>query len=141
MFNKKFEQRMFIWKSFRDTLEDSDTPIEDTINFWDNAPITSIAADPWNKEKWPSPWEIIQENIFCPFVKILAICYTLQLTDKFSCATFEIHITQDRENSETKYLLYLDGLCIGYNNSRPISIDELPKTLEVEMRYTMPILQ
>ena len=141
MFNKNFEDRIRIWKQFRETLETSQTPIEDTIQFWNTAPLTNIAADPWDQENWPDPWELLQENNYCSFVKILAICYTLQLTDKFSQSKFEINITQDRENSEAKFLLTINGLCIGYDNSKPIPIENLPKSLVVEKSYAMPSLQ
>jgi len=141
MFNKKFEDRMRDWKKFRDELDVSETPIQDTIDFWDNAPLTSIAADPWDDKTWPGPWEMIEENIFCPFVKILAILYTLQLTDSFSLHKFEINIVQDSKNCATKYLLFVDGLCIGYDYSKPISVSKLPKHLEIEKTYTMPNLQ
>lgn len=141
MFNKKFEDRMREWKAFRDSLDLSDTPLEDAIEYWNSAPLTSIAADPWDQRTWLGPWEMIEENIFCPFVKILAILYTLQLTDRFSHHKFEINITQDNENCETKYLLFVDGLCIGYDYSKPISVSDLPKTLIIEKSYTMPNLQ
>ena len=141
MFNKKFEDRMRDWKLFRDNLESSENPIQDTINFWNAAPITNIAADPYGQSTWPDPWEMIEENIFCPFVKILAILYTLQLTDRFSQSNFEIHITQDTENCETKYLIFVDGVCIGYDNAMPISVSKLPKTMTFEKSYTMPNLQ
>lgn len=141
MFDKKIEERLKIWKNFRDDLEMSIDPIQDAIDFWNRAPLTSIAADPWDQDTWPDPWEMIQENIYCPFVKILAICYTLQLTDKFSHHHFEINITQDKENCETKYLFKFDGVCVGYDNSKPISISKLPKSLIIEKSYAMPRLQ
>lgn len=141
MFNKKFEDRVRDWKLFRDSLESAQDPIRDTINFWNKAPLVNIAADPWDQSTWLGPWEIIEENIFCPFVKILAILYTLQLTDRFSQSEFEINITQDKENCETKYLLFVDGLCIGYDYSNPISVAELPKSLRIEKSYAMPSLQ
>lgn len=141
MFNKNFNDRLKDWRKFRIGLESSNNPYQDCVEFWSRAPLTSIAADPWDNSTWPDPWEMIEENIFCPFVKILAICYTLQLTDKFSHDLFEINITQDKENSETKYLLTVNGLCIGYDNSKPISISKLPKSLETEKSYTMPSLQ
>ena len=141
MFAKNFLDRIRHWKEFRESLETSETPIDDTIDFWSHAPLTTIAADPYDQEKWPGPWEMIEENIFCPFVKLLAICYTLQLTDKFSTTRFEINIVQDKENSETKYLLNFNGLCIGYDSSRAISISKLPKSLTLEKSYTMPYLQ
>lgn len=141
MFAKNFLDRIRHWKEFRESLETSETPIDDTIDFWSHAPLTTIAADPYDQEKWPGPWEMIEENIFCPFVKILAICYTLQLTDRFSTHPAEIHIVQDKEKSETKYLLKINGKCIGYDQHKPISIEQLPKSLEVELCYQMPHLQ
>lgn len=141
MFDKPFEKRMSLWRDFRISLESSADPIQDTIDYWNNAPIVTIAADPWDQNTWPDPWEMIQENIYCEFVKILAICYTLQLTTRFSQTRFEINITQDRNNSETKYLLIVDRKCIGYDRSKPISIEKLPKSLEIENSYAMPSLQ
>ena len=76
MFDKQFEERMSLWREFRKTLETTPDPIQDTIDFYNKAPMCSIAADPFTPSTWPDPWELLQENNYCPFVKILAICYT-----------------------------------------------------------------
>ena len=141
MFNLPFEKRMQFWHDFRRDLESSENPIQDTITFWNTAPLTNIAADPYDRENWPDPWEMIFENNYCPFVKILANLYTLQLTDRFSQSKFEIHITQDKEKSETKYLLFVDGLCIGYDVNQAVPISQLSKKLTFEISHTMPSLQ
>ena len=141
MFNKKLEDRMSEWKRFRSSLEHSNDPLQQTIDFFAEAPLVRIAADPYDNTTWLDPWELLAENSYCDFVKILAICYTLQLTDKFSLYQFEINIVRDKEKSETKYLLFVDGKCIGYDNSKPISIENLPKSLIVEKSYAMPSLQ
>lgn len=141
MFFKNFEQRMAEWRSFRDRLEVSNDPIQDTINYFNAAPIVKLAADPYDRESWPSPWELIENNLYCDFVKILAICYTLQLTTKFSDSVFEIHITHDKEESITKYLLLINELCIGYEYDKPILTKDLPKTLQTEVSFVMAQLQ
>lgn len=141
MFNKPFSTRLQIWSDFRKSLESSNTPLQDVIEFYNRAPLVSIAADPYDKTTWLDPWEIIEENTYCSFVKILAICYTLQLTDKFSQSHFKINITRDRNACEAKYLLIIDEMCIGYEENSPISIHTLPSTLEVEKSYEMPNLQ
>lgn len=137
MFNLTFEKRMRSWRDFRQGLETSEDPIQETIDYWRTAPLVNIAADPYDQKNWPDPWEMIQENNYCPFVKILAILYTLQLTDRFSQSKFEIHITQDKEKSETKYLLFVDGLCIGYDVNQAIPISNLPKKLTFEISYSI----
>ena len=138
MFNKKFEERMSEWKQFRDTLEVSENPIEDTISYYNCAPLVSIQADAWTQSTWPDPWELLKDNVYCPFIKILAICYTLQLTKRFSQSQFEIHITQDNEN--IRYLLTIDEWCIGYK-STVISVNSLPADLIFKKTYTMKSLQ
>lgn len=141
MFNKKFEDRLLFWRNFRDSIEDSETPFEDLFEFWKTAPIVNIAADPYEKDTWPSPWEMINENCYCDFVKILAYCYTLQLTSRFSDSAFEIHILCDTVKSETKYLLQIDNYCLGYTEYKVTNFCDLPNTSTIEKSYQMPNLQ
>ena len=138
MFDKQFEERMSLWREFRKTLETTADPIQDTIDFYNRAPMCSIAADPFTPSTWPDPWELLQENNYCPFVKILAICYTLQLTDVLSQATYEIHITRDNENSETYYLLYVNDIVIGFNGDTHVHRSKLPATLRSELVHSPP---
>ena len=138
MFDKKYEERLAIWREFRTGLETSSDPIQDAITFYAKAPPCLIAADPYTPSTWPNPWELLEENNYCSFVKILAICYTLQLTDVLSQASYEIHITRDNENSETYYLLYVDDTVIGFNGDTHVHRSKLPTTLRSETVHTLP---
>ena len=141
MFEKKYEERLAVWRDFRESLETSKDPIQDTINFYKHVPSCLIAADPYTPSCWPNPWELLKENNYCPFVKILAICYTLQLTDVLSQSSYEIHITRDNEKSKTYYLLYVDNFVIGFTGDTYVHKDELPKTLYSEFVHAMPSQQ
>ena len=141
MFDKKLEERLFLWREFRDTLEESADPVQDAIDFYDRAPTCTIAADPYTPSTWPDPWELLEENNYCAFVKILAICYTLQLTDVLSSATYEIHITRDNENSETYYLLFVNDIVIGFNGDTHVHRSKLPTTLRSELVHALPTQQ
>ena len=138
MFDKKYEERLAFWREFRDTLETSIDPIQKTIEFYNQAPACRFAADPYTPSTWPDPWELLKENNYCSFVKILAICYTLQLTDVLSQAHYEIHITRDNENSETYYLLYVNDIVIGFNGDTHVHREELPNTLYSELVHVIP---
>ena len=140
MFDKKFEERLAIWAEFRKTLEVSNDPIDDTIAFFNRAPEVNYASDPYTPSTWPTPWELIEENIYCPFVKILAICYTLQLTDKLSQESYVIHITQDQKNSETHYLLYVGDYVVGYNGDTYVHRKDIPKSVRSIYEHKMPPL-
>ena len=138
MFNKAYEERLVLWRDFRDGLEKSEDPIQEAIDFYNQAPYCSIAADPFTPSSWPTAWELLEENNYCAFVKILAICYTLQLTDVLSKASYEIHITRDRKKSATYYLLYVDDIVIGFDADTYVHRTEMPNTLRSELVHQLP---
>ncbi len=141
MFSKTYEQRLSNWRSFRSTLEDSVDPLQAAIDFYNKAPLVKYQCDPYDRKTWPSPWEIIEENIYCPFVKILAICYTLQLTDVLSKSSFEIHIKYSSAESKIYYLLHVDDRVIGYLEDTHVHNSELPSGLISQQKFSMPPLQ
>jgi hypothetical protein len=140
MFNKKFEDQLRDWNAFRRSLEISPTPIEDTIDFYSKAPMVSHQVDPYDSSSWLTPWELLKDNKYCEFSKILAICYTLQLTDKFMDDDFEIHIIADREKSETNYLLFIRDLVISSNGMIIMNKCDLPNDVQPQTVYAMPKL-
>ncbi len=140
MFDKKYEDRLILWRQFRDTLEISKDPIQATINFYNQAPHSKLSTDPYTSSTWPDPWELLEENNYCSFVKILAICYTLQLTNVLSSAVYEIHITRDRKNLELYYLLYVDSIVIGFNRDTYVHRDNLPAALCSELVHVLPAI-
>tara|TARA_B100000035_G_C20885204_1_gene502396 strand:- start:288 stop:707 length:420 start_codon:yes stop_codon:yes gene_type:complete len=137
MFKENYYQNMELWLGLRNQLEVDKDPFDSVFKFWNNVPTSKISIDPYDKERWPDPWEMIYENDYCEFKKILAICYTLQLTDRFSRSDFGIHITLDRDKSRYLYLLEVDNKTISiYNNIvgfmnastvTPVQYSELPQ--------------
>lgn len=139
MFNKKYEQRVAEWHDFRQNLETVEDPLRYAIDFYRSAPIVSIHTDPYDRERWPDPWELVNENQYCEFCLLLGICYSLQLTDRFSASSFEIHIGIDRANSATHYLLYVDNNVIGWNDTY-VDKSAIPQTVVSQKVYAMPKL-
>jgi len=138
MFDKKYEDRLFLWREFRESLETSEDPLQDVVNFYSNAPIVPIQTDPYTQDNWPNPWEIIKENNYCEFVKLLAISYTLQLCERFIDTSFEINIVRDDKRSSTEYLLFVGDMCIGYDQQHVVPRTNLPEHLILETSYVMP---
>jgi hypothetical protein len=141
MFNKKFEERLELWHQFRLGLETSSTPLEDAVEFYKTAPLVSMQVDPYEPDTWLDPWELLKENQYCEFSKILAICYSLQLTDRFMAEAFEIHIFTNNKEARTHYLLFFQEKVIGYDWTRIIKRNELPLDLQSQQQYLMPPLQ
>ena len=141
MFDKNNDQRLQEWSEFRNTLEASSNPIQDTIDFYSQAPTVSIHTDPWDETTWPTPWELVQENQYCDFCIVLGCCYSLQLTERFSQDQFEIHIVIDGKNSSTHYLLYVGKTLIEHPNGVQDHAKFLPDHFEIKKKYSMPRLQ
>jgi len=117
MFPDNYYKRITVWQDLRNDIETAKDPFELLFTFWNAVPTNSISTDPYDEKTWPDPWEMILQNDYCEFKKILAILYTLQLTERFSNSSFEIHITLDKDKSRYVYLLSVDNTTIGiYNN-------------------------
>jgi hypothetical protein len=141
MFDKKYEDRLRAWVDFRNQLESSNDPIQDTIDFYNRAPLVNIQVDPYDKNSWLDPWILLRENNYCNFALILGIAYTLQLTTRFSDTDFEIHICTNREKSEVKYLLYVSNQVIGYHRDRAVNTEVVPVSYVTEKKYCLSKLQ
>ncbi len=142
MFDKKtYEDRLSSWVEFRKTLETSESPYESVLDYYTQANLVSIQVDPFDKESWLGPWDLILENEYCNFAVILGIAYTLQLTERFSQSNFEIHIITDYTNSELKYLLYIDEMVIDYQHNKVILSKDILPNCRIEKIYKLEPLQ
>ena len=140
MFDRKYEERLKIWSDFRQSLEHSTSPLEDVIEFYKSAPYVSIHTDPWDQKVWPGPWQLLMENQYCDFVRVLGMCYSLQLTERFKDASVEIHIGIDNDNTASYYLLVVDDSVIGWNDDAVVALSTLPGTYVPQRIYHMPSL-
>jgi|TARA_R110001592_G_scaffold318827_1_gene596084 hypothetical protein len=112
-----YVRRLKEWSTLRKQIESAINPYDLVFKFWNKIPTNSKNVDPYDEDTWPDPWEMILENDYCAFKKILGIMYTFQLTDRFSQSSFEINITLDQKESRYVYILLLDKTSIGiYTN-------------------------
>ena len=121
-------------------MQKSKTPFTDVLEFYLEAPIAKFTLDPWSQNTWPEPWQLVEENLYCEFSIVLGMCFSLQLTDRFSGSNFEIHICTNNEKAETHYLLFVDNNVIGYDGGVVLK-EEMPEALYSQMIYSMPGLQ
>lgn len=137
MFFERFEKRIVMWREFRESLETDNDPIQNTINFWNKAPVSTMTCDPFDNTTWLDPWQLIESNDYCEFSKILAMYYTLALTDRFKNSKFNLSVASDRQEQKLYYLLKIDDLVIGYNYFEPVSSESMPSTISVQASYNL----
>jgi hypothetical protein len=133
-------QRLKNWYQFRQQLESSSTPLDDVAEYFSKVPRVKIYTDPYDQSTWPTAWELIDENEYCQFNIILAVCFTLQLTSQFQNTEPLIKIAIDKINKAVYYLLFVDDKVYGLVEDEWILAKTLPKTLNYLKIYNMPPL-
>lgn len=88
-------ERINEWKNFREKIEHSTDPIAEAMNYYINVVRHSLRYDPWNKDSWPSPWQLVDKNQYCSFSIVLGIIYSCMLCDRFSKDQFSVIILQN----------------------------------------------
>jgi hypothetical protein len=130
------QTRLSDWYTLRQQLEKSFDPLNDVVNFFSKLPKAKFYTDPYDSSRWPTPWELIDENEYCKFNLILGICYTLQLTERFKNISPKIKLSIDNFNKTVYYLLVVDDKIYGYEDGW-INAKDLPKSLKTQKIYAM----
>jgi len=138
MFSEVFETRLKEWRLLREKLEYSDKPFEDLLEAYNKAPrIHNKDITPWDQKSWRGPWHLIDENGYTDTCIICGLCYTLQLTERFSKSQFEIHISTNNKTQETFLLLAVDDVVIQPQESKVLTRAEVPSTWISQKIYPM----
>jgi len=125
------------WMQLRKDLEQVDNPLETAAQYFLKLPRAKFYTDPYDDSRWPTPWELIEENEYCQFNIILGICYTLQLTERFKNCNATINVALDTIDKTVYYILFINDKVYGYLEEDWILSAQLPKSLRLQKIYTM----
>ena len=109
MFNLYNNDRLTAWKDFRDTLETSNTPLEDVAEFWSRAPFVSPYLNPNDPTSWPDPWHLVLNSRLDNLAIVLGMLYTIKLTQRFANTTLEVKLVKNSQTKELTYVLIVDN--------------------------------
>jgi hypothetical protein len=81
MWQPRFDDRLLEWRELRNkstqlNLEDALVTVD---QWWQRAPLTNHYLHLDEYEKWPLPWDLLADDIYCDLAKCLGIVYTLML--------------------------------------------------------------
>jgi hypothetical protein len=80
-FQLDFYSRLRAWNTLKENL--SDSPIDvvciETDKFWQQCPESTHYLHPADIKSWPDPWQLLDDNMYCPYARALGIMYTLIL--------------------------------------------------------------
>jgi len=123
------EERITQWRKFRDTLEECNDPYTRTLEFWKQAPRIDKYLNQYNSQEWPTPWEVLKENRFCPVAIPLMIGWTMKLTTRFTKVPVLIKISIDIRTQRYYNLVQVENTIIDYENNIICISSELPDTI------------
>lgn len=109
VFNEYGTKRLAAWRQFRDSLETSETPLEDVAKLWAHAPFVSPYLDPKIPTDWPDPWHLMLDLRLDDLALVLGMLYTIKLTQRFIDTECEIHMSMSPEKKEPLYMLVVDN--------------------------------
>ena len=79
-----FEQRLHAWGVLRESVQH--VSVEQTLAevnaWWFRAPWRAYHLHWDDQSKWPDPWELLSDNIYCDLARGLGILYTITLLDR-----------------------------------------------------------
>jgi len=141
IFKSSLEDRLESWKTLRRKANNSQYPLQDICDYWHLAPFSPLNhnINPYHKEKWPCPWQIIADNIYDDFTKALMIAYTIKLLERYNDSSVKLKILLDKHKKIEYNLVFVDDISVlNYSDNGPINADNLPdsfilqNTIEVE---------
>jgi hypothetical protein len=114
MWHKDFASRLDAWAELRKEVQSM--PLEQalqTINtWWYQAPWAGYYLHWDDMLKWPNPWQLLSDNVYCDVARGLGILYTITLIDHEDLLSAELVLTEDSRNlvlvNKEKYTLNWD---------------------------------
>ena len=131
MWPKTVDQRLGTWYQLRESVRS--LPIEQalpTINsWWFQAPWRPYYLHWDDQPKWPDPWQLLSDDIYCDLARGLGILYTITLLDRPDLASADLVLTESGDNlvlvDKTKYIL----------NWKPDSVVNTFQEVKIRRKY------
>ena len=111
MWPATFDARLKAWHNLRNQCESLDVESAlTTINaWWFTAPWQPYYLHWDDQPKWPDPWQLLSDNVYCDLARGLGIVYTISLLDRADMADTELVLAEDGTNlvlvAKEKYIL------------------------------------
>lgn len=84
MWPKTFADRLASWNTLRSqaSTADKDTAVKMINSWWFNTPWRAYHLHWDDREAWPDPWQLLDDDIYCPLARGLGILYTITIIDR-----------------------------------------------------------
>jgi hypothetical protein len=134
-----FNAHLQSWQKLRKEIDSCDlsTGLEKTNSFWSSAPFTPYYLDYNDPARWPDPWTLVSENVFCDLAKALSIMYTVYFSEHKSNIDIELRVYKCTETGYEYNLVWVDGgkYILNYSNS-VVNKEQVLQSLKLLKKYS-----
>lgn len=126
------EDRLTAWSEFRKSLTDSENVLQEIADFWSEVKTIPYnrAIDPYNQPSWPTPWEIIADNVYDDFTLAIMIGYTILLSTNSSV---QIRTMVDKSRTKLYNLVYIDdSFVLNYDRNTVVKAQDIDDSFYLE---------
>jgi len=121
--------RITEWRKFRDTLNEHPNPYQAVLDYWQQAPTIGKDLEQFHPQAWPTPWELISKNRFCPVAIPLMVAWTMKLSTRFLDSSVLIKISIDHTTKRYYNLVYVNGYVINTIDNCVVKEDDLSSNI------------
>lgn len=84
MWPQHFPDRLKSWAQLRERCahSDLDTALNLIDKWWQQTPWCPYHLHWDDRDTWPDPWQLLDDNIFCGLARALGIMYTIAMLDR-----------------------------------------------------------
>lgn len=81
--SSSYDERLTNWVTLRSEIQELDleTALEKVNSWWYGAPFVNKNLHPQDIHNWPTPWELLADNLYCELTRALGMMYTLMLAN------------------------------------------------------------
>ena len=111
MWPKEFADRLTAWTALRSQAQSMacQEALEKINAWWHQTPWKPYYLHWDDQPRWPDPWQLLSDDVYCPVAKGLGILYTISMLDRADMVDAELVLTESGDNlvlvQETKYIL------------------------------------
>ena len=108
---KEFADRLEAWSSLRSQTQSmACEQALATINaWWHQTPWKPYYLHWDDQPRWPDPWQLLSDDVYCPVAKGLGILYTISMLDRADMVDATLVLTESGDNlvlvAKEKYIL------------------------------------
>ena len=118
MWPKNFADRLEAWAELRTQAQE--LPLEEALqlvnNWWHQSPWQPYYLHWDDQPKWPDPWQLLNDNVYCDLARGLGILYTVSMLNHKDLTSYELVLTEDERNlvliNKVKYTLNWDEVVL-----------------------------